>query len=136
MKLVNKHVEKDGSGYVTLRPEDDEDMWHVYNLVQPGDEVRAQAVRRVQTTSSTGSTDSSRVRLTLTIKVKKVRNTGDPGRYPSSLNSLSRLHSDLVFALGILLFWPRRLVRRRCDLHRPLGLDCLAANQRNRHIRK
>lgn len=72
MKLINKHVEKDTSGYVTLRPEDDEDMWHVYNLIQPGDEVRAQAVRRVTSTSATGSTDSSRVRLTLTIKVKKV----------------------------------------------------------------
>ncbi|KAJ9112282.1 hypothetical protein QFC19_000701 [Naganishia cerealis] len=33
MKLVNKHIERDGSGYVTLRPEDDEDMWHVYNLI-------------------------------------------------------------------------------------------------------
>lgn len=72
MKLVNKHIERDGSGYVTLRPEDDEDMWHVYNLISEGDEVRAQAVRRVQTTSSTGSTESNRVRLMLTIKVKKV----------------------------------------------------------------
>jgi stalled ribosome rescue protein Dom34 len=33
MKLVGKHVERDGSGHVTLRPEDDEDMWHVYNLI-------------------------------------------------------------------------------------------------------
>jgi protein pelota len=23
----------DGQGHVTLRPEDDEDMWHVYNLI-------------------------------------------------------------------------------------------------------
>ncbi|KAI5449125.1 Translation factor pelota [Naganishia albida] len=71
MKLVNKHIERDGSGYVTLRPEDDEDMWHVYNLISEGDEVRAGAVRRVTTTSSTGSTDSTRVRLNLTIRVKK-----------------------------------------------------------------
>lgn len=47
MKLVNKSINKDGSvssrnpspgeadeqGHVTLRPEDDEDMWHVYNLI-------------------------------------------------------------------------------------------------------
>ena len=49
MKLVSKHIERDGSvsllalnlspvqanakGYVVLRPEDDEDMWHVYNLI-------------------------------------------------------------------------------------------------------
>ena len=48
MKLVKKSIERDGSvsaapavafiiadsqGYVVLRPEDDEDMWHVYNLI-------------------------------------------------------------------------------------------------------
>ncbi|ODN79875.1 mRNA surveillance protein pelota [Cryptococcus amylolentus CBS 6039] len=71
MKLVNKHIEKDGSGYVTLRPEDDEDMWHVYNLISEGDQVRAMAVRRVQTVSSTGSSDSHRVRTNLTIQVTK-----------------------------------------------------------------
>lgn len=71
MKLVNKHVERDGSGYVTLRPEDDEDMWHVYNLISEGDEVRALAIRRVQTVSSTGSSDSFRVRVQLTLRVTK-----------------------------------------------------------------
>ncbi|ORY32575.1 pelota [Naematelia encephala] len=71
MKLVNRHIERDGSGYVTLRPEDDEDMWHVYNLIAPGDEVRALAVRRVQTVSSTGSSDSYRVRVNLSINVTK-----------------------------------------------------------------
>jgi len=71
MKLVGKEIERDGSGHVTLRPEDDEDMWHVYNLIGEGDEVRAPAVRRVTTTSSTGSTDSHRVRLLLTLKVSK-----------------------------------------------------------------
>lgn len=51
MKLVGRHIEKGGEvgaikllllnanlntdqGYVTLRPEDDEDMWHLYNLIQ------------------------------------------------------------------------------------------------------
>lgn len=34
MLLVKQHIERDGSGYVTLRPQEDEDMWHAYNLVQ------------------------------------------------------------------------------------------------------
>ncbi|TCD68218.1 Translation factor pelota [Steccherinum ochraceum] len=72
MKLVGKHLEKDGSGYVNLRPEDDEDMWHLYNLIQEGDTVRAQAIRRVQNVSSTGSTESHRVRLNLTLQVTRV----------------------------------------------------------------
>lgn len=71
MKLVNKSINRDGSGHVTLRPEDDEDMWHVYNLIAEGDEVRAMAVRKVQTVSSTGSSDSFRVRINLTLEVAK-----------------------------------------------------------------
>ncbi|ESK94386.1 deoxyribodipyrimidine photo-lyase [Moniliophthora roreri MCA 2997] len=72
MKLVGKHVDKHGAGYVTLRPEDDEDIWHLYNLIQEGDAIRAPAIRRVQKTTDTGSIDSQRVRLNLTIEVKKV----------------------------------------------------------------
>ncbi|SCV68672.1 BQ2448_793 [Microbotryum intermedium] len=72
MLLVKQHVERDLSGYVTLRPQEDEDMWHAYNLIQHGDELRASAVRRVTTESSTGSTTSHRVHLKLTIVVDKV----------------------------------------------------------------
>ncbi|EGO02193.1 hypothetical protein SERLA73DRAFT_104568 [Serpula lacrymans var. lacrymans S7.3] len=69
MKLVNKYVDKYGTGHVTLRPEDDEDMWHLYNLIQQDDLVRAPAIRRVQNVSATGSTESHRVRLNLTLQV-------------------------------------------------------------------
>ena len=52
MKLLGKRIEKDKSvrehrvddafivltqaaqGYVVLRPEEDEDMWHLYNIIQ------------------------------------------------------------------------------------------------------
>lgn len=71
MKLVGKYVAKDRSGHVTLRPEDDEDMWHLYNLVQQGDQVRAPAIRRVQNVSTTGSMESHRIRLTLTLQVSR-----------------------------------------------------------------
>jgi len=30
---VNNRVVAKEQGYVILRPEDDEDMWHVYNLI-------------------------------------------------------------------------------------------------------
>ncbi|GAA5863615.1 hypothetical protein JCM1840_000079 [Sporobolomyces johnsonii] len=72
MLLVKQHIERDGSGYVTLRPQEDEDMWHAYNLIQQGDELRGSAVRRVTTESSTGSTASHRVHLKLTLVVDKV----------------------------------------------------------------
>ncbi|KIK68009.1 hypothetical protein GYMLUDRAFT_804688 [Collybiopsis luxurians FD-317 M1] len=72
MKLVSKYIDKHSAGHVTLRPEDDEDMWHLYNLIQKGDSVRAPAIRRVKTTSTTGSIDSQRIRLNLTLQVTNV----------------------------------------------------------------
>ncbi|KAK9763246.1 Translation factor pelota [Basidiobolus ranarum] len=72
MKLIKKHIEKDKTGYVTLYPEELEDMWHVYNLIQKGDQLRAVTIRRVQSESNTGSVESTRVRLTLTITVSDV----------------------------------------------------------------
>ncbi|KAF8621680.1 hypothetical protein AX15_007693 [Amanita polypyramis BW_CC] len=79
MKLVGRHIDKHGAGHVTLRPEDDEDMWHLYNLIQQNDIVRAPAVRRVQTESSTGSTESYRVRLNLTLHVNRVEFSSSSG---------------------------------------------------------
>ncbi|KAI0638111.1 eRF1 domain 1-domain-containing protein [Trametes polyzona] len=72
MKLLGKRIEKDGSGSVTVSPEDDEDMWHLYNLIQVGDRVRASGIRRVQNVSTTGSVDSRRVRIKLTLAVTRV----------------------------------------------------------------
>ncbi|KAH7914228.1 eRF1 domain 1-domain-containing protein [Hygrophoropsis aurantiaca] len=72
MKLINKFVDKNRTGHVTLRPEDDEDMWHLYNLIQQDDLVRAPAIRGVKSESTTGSVESHRVRLNLTVQASKV----------------------------------------------------------------
>ncbi|KAG0655909.1 Translation factor pelota [Rhodotorula mucilaginosa] len=72
MLLVKSHIERDGSGYVTLRPQDDEDMWHAYNIIAKGDQLRASAVRRITSESATGSTSSYRMHLKLTIQVDRV----------------------------------------------------------------
>ncbi|KAF7704970.1 protein pelota homolog [Silurus meridionalis] len=72
MKLIHKDIEKDNAGQVTLIPEEAEDMWHTYNLVQVGDSLRASTIRKVQTESSTGSVGSSRVRTMLTICVETI----------------------------------------------------------------
>ncbi|KAK7061835.1 Deoxyribodipyrimidine photo-lyase [Favolaschia claudopus] len=92
MKLVNKHIDKHGTGHVTLRPEDDEDMWHLYNLIQDGDCVRAPAIRRVQKVSATGSVDSQRVRLNLTLRVTRVEFSSSGG--PSSTAPASEGAAD------------------------------------------
>ncbi len=100
MRLLNRDLQKDGSGFVTLLPEEPEDMWHTYNLIAVGDQVRATTLRwvliiitllllgilqkiilpffvenigrRIQMSSNTGSTKSERIRMTLTINVEKM----------------------------------------------------------------
>lgn len=72
MKLVHKNIDKTGVGSVVLIPEEPEDMWHAYNLISEGDQVRSSTIRKVQNETSTGSSSSSRVRTTLTIRVETI----------------------------------------------------------------
>lgn len=73
MRLIKRNIDSDGSGSVTLLPEEPEDMWHAYNLVLVGDFLTATAVRRVTTeSSSTGATSSQRVHTNLTIRVRSL----------------------------------------------------------------
>lgn len=72
MKLVFKSVDKDGKGSVGLVPENTEDMWHAYNLISEGDFVTCSTFRKVQMESATGSSNSQRVRTTLTVCVEDI----------------------------------------------------------------
>jgi protein pelota len=45
MKILKKQIEKCGSGLVILNPENSEDMWHAYNLIVVGDQVRTTTFR-------------------------------------------------------------------------------------------
>ncbi|KAI9745149.1 MAG: Translation factor pelota [Claussenomyces sp. TS43310] len=79
MRLIKQNIERDGSGFITLFPEEPEDMaadakaqWHAYNLIQPNDLLRASAIRRITTESSTGSTSSTRIHINLLIRVTSI----------------------------------------------------------------
>ncbi|EPZ35645.1 hypothetical protein ROZALSC1DRAFT_28133 [Rozella allomycis CSF55] len=69
MKVLHKFLQKDASGTIKLLPEDLEDMWHIYNLLCIGDKLTCSTIRKVQTESSTGSVDSNKMRLYLTIEI-------------------------------------------------------------------
>jgi len=94
MRLVRKDIdERSGEGSASLLPQEPEDMvrdfggshpptlspptntcffpqWHLYNLIRPHDILRAPALRKVtREATSTGSTISSTIRTTLTIRV-------------------------------------------------------------------
>ncbi|KAF7636052.1 Pelota-like protein [Meloidogyne graminicola] len=72
MKILKRGLQKDTSGFVRLICEEEEDMWHVYNLVRIGDVVRSSTMRKITNETSTGSKTSQRVQMTLTICVETI----------------------------------------------------------------
>lgn len=53
MKVLRRQISaKDGDGFVQMKTEEAEDMWHAYNLIFAGDRVRTSTVRKVQTSST------------------------------------------------------------------------------------
>lgn len=57
---------------MVLVPNEDEDMWHVYNLLQVGDHIRASTLRKVVSESATGTTGSTKVRTMLRIAIETI----------------------------------------------------------------
>lgn len=48
MKVLRRQISsKDGDGFVQMKTEEAEDMWHAYNLIADGDRVRTSTVRKV-----------------------------------------------------------------------------------------
>lgn len=47
-------------------------MWHVYNLLQVGDQIRASTLRKVVSESATGTTGSTKVRTMLRISIETI----------------------------------------------------------------
>lgn len=73
MRLDKKAIgEKDGGGYAVVVPEVDEDLWHAYNLICVGDQVRTSTLRKVVKEGLGGSTQSKRVSTQLTLEVEAI----------------------------------------------------------------
>lgn len=80
MKIRRKEFEKDGKGSCTLVAEESEDLWHLYNLVAQGDEVKAITYRKVMRDEGKGS-ETKRLRLTIQVKNVEYDAEGDAIRF-------------------------------------------------------
>lgn len=71
MKLLDKTIalEKDKSGLLLLVPQDKEDLWQLYNLIQKGDVVELATVRNVKKSESSRA---ERVHVWLKVAVESV----------------------------------------------------------------
>lgn len=69
MKLLDKTIalEKDKSGSLSLIPQDKEDLWQLYNLIQKGDMVELLTVRNVKKTEG-GKAERVHVNLKLLVE--------------------------------------------------------------------
>ncbi|MBW0571552.1 hypothetical protein O181_111267 [Austropuccinia psidii MF-1] len=95
MKPIWRQIEKNHAGSVTLKAENDEDMWNVYNLINmppQGDQVRSASIQQIvtETSSATGAKDSCCIKLNLTIEVNKVLYSG------AELPSAKSAANDLI----------------------------------------
>lgn len=88
MRVVKREFSSDGSGRVSLTPEDAEDLWVAFGLIQVGDRVRASAVRRVTRGGGGGEDgggggggggETDRVRTRLTLQVSGLSFDADTG---------------------------------------------------------
>ncbi len=59
-------------GDVKLCMEGIEDLWHMYNVIAPGDTIKCKTSRKVVQQSDTGSSKTQRITMTLTINVISV----------------------------------------------------------------
>eukprot|EP01006_Ploeotia_vitrea_P061001 TRINITY_DN77030_c0_g1_i1.p1 TRINITY_DN77030_c0_g1~~TRINITY_DN77030_c0_g1_i1.p1 ORF type:complete len:426 (+),score=54.79 TRINITY_DN77030_c0_g1_i1:62-1339(+) len=72
MKFLKKEVDTHGMGCVALMPEDEEDIWHLYNLIMIGDNVKCKTLRKVQHESSSGLSSASKIQITVKLRVEKI----------------------------------------------------------------
>lgn len=122
MRLLKQNIERDGSGTVTLLPEEPEDMWHAYNLIAPNDLLYASAIRRVVKESATGSTSSQRVRTVLLIRVTGIEFDAQAGQ----LHVSGRVSGDHQFVKNGAFHTLDLELQRQFTLEKSDGWDSVA----------
>jgi protein pelota len=110
------------TGEIKLRVENPDDLWHLHNLILPGDHVRASTYRREEVkTDKLRPERGGKVRVTLTIRVEgvefqafsdRLRITGVIVEGPQDLGRHHTLNIGVEDVLSILKTWRAHELRR------------------------
>lgn len=83
MKVLRRQISsKDGDGFVQMKTEEAEDMWHAYNLIAAGDRVRTSTVRKVRCEFAVSCYQDARSKIRLNLNPQHWRT----GSLPLSLS--------------------------------------------------
>ena len=113
------------TGEIRIRVENADDLWHLHNLVLPGDSVRASTYRREETkTDKVRPERGEKIRITLTIRVEgvefqafadRLRITGVILEGPQDLGRHHTLNVGTDDVLSIIKTWKPHELRRIDD---------------------
>ena len=72
MKILRKHLDKKYKGYYTLQPENDEDLWFLFNIIKTGDYIKLKIKRKIQETTMTGLTKTNKKHIWAKLEVLEI----------------------------------------------------------------
>jgi len=73
MKILKQAINsKTSLGSIVLQAEEEDDMYHLYNVISIGDAVEATSMRNVVNESKSGARDKSRIMTKITIQVEQI----------------------------------------------------------------
>lgn len=98
MRIERKSIKKAwGEGYVTLVPTGDEDLWHIYNLIQKGDHIRMKTRRKIIDDSNVSGLKKIRTKtLTLTLLIEDIAYFAKEDRLCISIKGRNARENDYL----------------------------------------
>ncbi|KAL0206611.1 hypothetical protein P9112_001918 [Eukaryota sp. TZLM1-RC] len=72
MRILHRAFEKGGSGLIKIVTENEDDVYVIYNILEPRDIVTSSTHRKVSRETASGSSDSKRLRITISIDVEQI----------------------------------------------------------------
>uniref|UniRef100_A0A7E4W5V8 ERF1_1 domain-containing protein n=1 Tax=Panagrellus redivivus TaxID=6233 RepID=A0A7E4W5V8_PANRE len=119
MRILERATLKDGSEFMTLSCHSQEDLWHLYNIVRPGDYVEAETTRRMTLPDGCCRTKPTRKTMVLEIEVRSTNY--DPQHSGIRFQGFTTyktedVKSETKHLLDIKLHAPFRLTKKSWDL--------------------
>ena len=77
MKILKRYIDKTKEGYVKLMPEEDEDVWFLYNILAIKDLICLKISRKISQVNQTGLTKTVKKYVQATLEILKIDFTYD-----------------------------------------------------------